>query len=1126
MSSTVRPRAGIRHLRRAAGIWPHRRAAVAAIVTALAVGATAVGQPAHAGSPGASGAAGRPGYALPPAAQTTPTALTGPAVDDVTGTVTLVTGDQVTLARGEAGTPAVTFLPAAGREGMPFLQRIENGHVTVTPFDAQRLVATNVLDSALFDVTALLSTPRSTGQLPLIVTYGSDAAAAAAAPRLRAGGTRVERDLPSVHSKAVDVPAASASAFWKAVDPAAPRQADSLTGGITQVSLDGVAQLDDVDSDRQIGAPQVWQRGLTGAGATVAVLDTGYDPTHPDLAGRVVEAKDFTDSPNGTKDDVGHGTHVATIIAGGGRSSGVAPGAKLLIGRVCTTSGCPDSAIIAGMEWAAAAGAKVVNLSLGGAATDGTDVMSQALNTLTAQYGTLFVVAAGNNGRDESVTAPGTADAALTVGAVTGDDQLASFSSRGPRVGDHAVKPEITAPGYAIVAGRAAGTTIGYPIDDRYIQASGTSMAAPHVAGAAAILAAAHPDWTAERLKSALVGAAQPQSGATVYGQGSGRLDLARAASQQVYAVQPTLTLGPFTVGDSPASGTITYRNDGPHAVTVKLDIAATDLAGREAPRGTFALSAKHVTVPAGGTAQVTVTAQAAGPYGARVTATGDGAVVQTPVSAYANPVTHPITVSTVDRDGVTNGTSYGFPVMLTNLDTQVTYTGVTIGRPLSAQLPAGRYAVYAWIPTLSPDRGPAYPSFTVVAQAVTLDTARNVVLDARPGERVGVNLNAVETGTYTGFALGVAGGGTAFALGATEGYVVPADVPGLAYTSVQYLRDVPGSTACGPGSGSVCNVAVASQRGPVSSHPVITDADLATVTADFGSTGTAGTGDRTDFAVAPGSSAPPADGIITDEFTLPGQLTSHFYSVGGVQWSAVLFQTAPKFLQVQSQGARTIANGATVHDDWYTSVLGPAIGGSSVRSGNVLTVSVPLASDSSPGHVASSGWIGGVGETVLYRDNRLVTGGLQPDSASFQVSPDKSQYRLVSSTTMAGATRSTRVAATWTFESRYTAEPEALPLLAVRFSPRLDGYGRLPAGQTVRIPVRVDGTATTGRVRELTVEVSFDDGLTWVPVPVRDGFATVQHPAAAGFVSLRASARDVHGNSIDQTIIRAYQLS
>lgn len=129
------------------------------------------------------------------------------------------------------------------------------------------------------------------------------------------------------------------------------------------------------------------------------MLDTGYDPTHPDLAGRVKEAVNFTTSPD-TTDHFGHGTHVASTIAGsgaasGGRLKGAAPGAKLLVGKVLDDDGFGyESWVLAGMEWAAHSGAKAVNMSLGGGPTDGTDELSLGLEALSAQTGTLFVVAA------------------------------------------------------------------------------------------------------------------------------------------------------------------------------------------------------------------------------------------------------------------------------------------------------------------------------------------------------------------------------------------------------------------------------------------------------------------------------------------------------------------------------------------------------------------------------------------------------------------------------------------------------------------------------------------------------------------------------------------------------------
>ena len=116
--------------------------------------------------------------------------------------------------------------------------------------------------------------------------------------------------------------------------------------------------------------------------------------------------------------------------------------------------------------------------------TDGTDPMAQAVNNITATKGVLFTIAAGNFGffGDQSVTTPGTANSALTVGAVSKTDVLADFSGRGPRLGDFAIKPDVTAPGVDIIAARAAGN--GARPDRRrdiYTMISGTSMATPHV---------------------------------------------------------------------------------------------------------------------------------------------------------------------------------------------------------------------------------------------------------------------------------------------------------------------------------------------------------------------------------------------------------------------------------------------------------------------------------------------------------------------------------------------------------------------------------------------------------------------------------------------------------------------
>ncbi len=123
-----------------------------------------------------------------------------------------------------------------------------------------------------------------------------------------------------------------------------------------------------------------------------------------------------------------------------------------------------------------------------------------AINELSATSDSLFVVAAGNNGGNgpSTVTSPGSADAALTVGAVDVNDVMAGFSSRGPRFRNGALKPEVVAPGVDVTAARAAGTELGPVVDDAYTTISGTSMATPHVAGLAAILKQEHPGWDGE----------------------------------------------------------------------------------------------------------------------------------------------------------------------------------------------------------------------------------------------------------------------------------------------------------------------------------------------------------------------------------------------------------------------------------------------------------------------------------------------------------------------------------------------------------------------------------------------------------------------------------------------------
>ena len=535
-------------------------------------------------------------------------AATTPGAAD---TVTLVTGDVVTL----GGPRGVDVAAARGREHIGFHGYTDvDGDVHVIPEDALSLVSAGRLDPRLFDVTGLArSGYGDRGDLPLIVDYPG------ATPR--AAGVRAVRELPSV--SAVAMRAEKSPSFWATARTSADR-----------IWLDGPVRASLAHSVPQIGAPAAWTAGYTGAGTTVAVLDTGVDTTHPDLADAVTESRDFTESESGADDRFGHGTHVASIITGAGEvNKGVAPDAKLLNGKVLDDSGFgAESSVIAAMEWAAGSGADVINMSIGSDwPNDGTDLVSLAVDRLTAETGALFVVSAGNSGPGaESVGSPAGADAALTVGAVDREDRLAEFSSRGPRTGDGAIKPDITAPGVDIVAAKAAHGWLGTPAGNGYVSLSGTSMAAPHVAGAAAILAGQHPDWPADRLKSALMSTAKPNPDLSVFEQGAGRVDVA-AATKNVVASPGSLSIGTVQWphhDDQPIAKTITYTNPGAEPATLDVTAEMTGPDGNAAPAGMFTVSPAEVTVPAGGSAQVTMTTDTRveatdGQYSGAVVATG-----------------------------------------------------------------------------------------------------------------------------------------------------------------------------------------------------------------------------------------------------------------------------------------------------------------------------------------------------------------------------------------------------------------------------------------------------------------------------------------------------------------------
>ncbi|MEU9384963.1 S8 family serine peptidase, partial [Streptomyces sp. NPDC048279] len=611
-----------------------------------------------------------------PAASTV-TAASVTARPDAAGTVTLITGDRVEVTVGAGGTTATVTDPQ-GRPGGAHVMSV-GSDTYVYPDEALPWIASGALDEHLFNVTELLKDGYDDGhsdRLPLIVTYSGADAAARARSAKAPEGARKTLTLSSITGAAISAEHARAADFWSSLTGSAARStagaapSGRLTGGIAKVWLDGKAKATLADTTAQIGAPEVWQSGDTGQGVDVAVLDTGIDAAHPDFAGRIAASRSFVPDQDVT-DRHGHGTHVASTVAGtgaasGGKEKGVAPGASLHIGKVLDNDGSgQDSWILAGMEWATRdQHAKIVSMSLGGAPTDGTDPLSQAVNRLSAETGALFVIAAGNSGpAPYSIGAPGAADAALTVGAVNGPgkgvDQLAAFSSRGPRVGDNAVKPDLTAPGVDILAARSQYAPEG---EGAYQTMSGTSMATPHVAGAAALLAAEHPDWSGQQLKDVLVGTTASTARYSPYQGGSGRLDIAAAVRASVIASGSAFaqTQYPYTSGQTVRKD-VTYTNTADQPVTLTLGLSAAGI-----PDGLFTLTTDQLTVPAHGSAAVGVVthldlAADDAAYTSRLTATGpDGAVLaRTPVGVNKVGRRVSLSVDSKDRKGA------GLPGML-----------------------------------------------------------------------------------------------------------------------------------------------------------------------------------------------------------------------------------------------------------------------------------------------------------------------------------------------------------------------------------------------------------------------------------------------------------------------------
>ncbi|MCX5129299.1 S8 family serine peptidase [Streptomyces sp. NBC_00347] len=1065
--------------------------------------------------------------------------------------LTLITGDQVTV--DPEGRP-VGFAPAKGREKIPVSVRRDKAGSSLVPLDARHLIESGRLDPRLFDLNEL-SRPEYVkargNQLKLIVRY--DGAAPAAKSALRsAGGLRVDRTYGLLDAEAVTATPASAAALW---DGLTGRQGGAARlaapSGIASVWLDGIRAAGLDKSTRQIGADKAWAAGYDGTGVKIAILDTGIDTGHPDLAGRVVAAADFSESGS-TADRYGHGTHVASIAAGtgaasGGKYKGVAPGAKLLNGKVLGDEGYgSDSGILAGIEWAVAQGAQVINLSLGGPDAPEIDPVEAAVNQLSADKGVLFAVAAGNDGKSGpgTIDSPGSADAALTVGAVDKADVLADFSGIGPRAGDGAVKPDVTAPGVDITAAAAVGSAIERKVGQNpagYLSLSGTSMAAPHAAGAAALLKQQHPTWTGAQLKGILAGSTKPGP-YNAFQQGTGLISVEQALGQSLVAEPLALAFADQEwphEDDAPVTRKVTYRNLGTAPVTLNLSVTTTGPDGKPAPAGFLSFARPHVTVPAGGIASVDLTLNTRlggsvnGRYTAHAVATAAGQSVRTAIVADREVETYALTIRHIGRDGKRPAGYFSNLQGVSGLATGKTFYNHEGSDSQTLRVPKGSYMLDSHLWADPENSGEGLDWISQPRLDVTGPTT--VTVDARTTKPVDITVPSDTP---------------------VDGFITPSyelRVGGVGYTFGWWLSSGIPLRTRGQGPGPVAGSSLtqrwdkhavseteeyhATLGGPVRTPATgyirhLKSSDLATVNVDHGSSASGKEGVVRAVGRLPGNSGPSS---MWQPRPLPNTVTLHLSSVDGVKWalSASQFgrdENGYQLAETSYAVERAYPGGRTHRERFNTAAAGPrvdtAAGLGLYRKGDRMWGTLPLLADGA-GHDGTG--FHATGRTVLYR-NGVVVGNQAAelrDAKPFDVASGEASYKLVASSTQdeTVSRTSSKVTATWWFRSGTTATgaPSQLPVSVVRFAPPVRLDGTVNPGYPLRVPVTVQGPAAGKGLKSLTVSVSYDDGYTWQTLPVLDGAVTTQTPPQGGHASLRGTVVDTAGNKSEVTVLRAY---
>lgn len=333
--------------------------------------------------------------------------------------------------------------------------------------------------------------------------------------------------------------------------------------------------FDDLYGLKKINCPGAWDLA-TGSGIIVAVVDTGIDKNHPDIAANVwsntreipnngIDDDDngyiddcwgwnFVNNTNGSIDDYGHGTHVAGTIAAVGNNGtgviGVAPNAKVMDLKAFDKREGYDSWIAAAIHYAADNGADIINCSFGGPGSS--SALEEAID-YAYSLGIVVVAAAGNEHSDVKDFHPGGYHNVITVSALDNSSSLAFFSNFGTEI-------DVAAPGVDILSLRATGTTMGTPLGDYYTRADGTSMAAPHVSGLAALILSRHSEFSNEQVRQVVRTSADDLFATGIDREsGFGQANALKAASMDnvLEAYMDDVASGNALTGCVPVTGTV-----------------------------------------------------------------------------------------------------------------------------------------------------------------------------------------------------------------------------------------------------------------------------------------------------------------------------------------------------------------------------------------------------------------------------------------------------------------------------------------------------------------------------------------------------------------------------------------